>query len=83
MFMMEAGWFTDLDQIVLPVLGAPDLSVKAHWGNVWQRHINVDDMLYGLSAGISFDIQNNVLYLGSGYSRDGDLRFYLRLGTGF
>lgn len=83
MFLMEVGWFTDLDQIVLPVLGAPDLTVKAHWGNVWQRHINVDDMIYGLSAGISFDIQNNVLYLGSGYSRDGDLRFYLRLGTGF
>lgn len=83
MFIMEVGWFTDLDQLMLPVLGAPDLSVKAHWGNVWQRHINLEDMIYGLSAGISFDIQNNVLYLGSGYSRDGDLRFYLRLGTGF
>ncbi len=83
MFLAEAGWFTELDQIILPVVGAPDLTVKAHWGNVWQRHIDVDNMLYGFSAGISFDIQNNVLYLGSGYSRDGDLRFYLRIGTGF
>lgn len=83
MFVMEVGWFTGLDQITLPVLGSPDLTVKGHWGNVWQRHISVEDMLYGFSAGISFDVQNNVLYLGSGYSRDGDLRFYLRVGTGF
>lgn len=82
-FVAEVGWFTELPQIKLPVVGSPDVIVKSHWGNVWQNNIQLKDMKYGLSAGISFDVQDTVLFLGSGYSRDGELRFYLRLGTGF
>ena len=40
-------------------------------------------MIYGYSAGISLDVVNTVVFLGSGYSSGGDFRFYLRLGTGF
>ena len=81
--VMEFGAFTDLEQIDLPIFGSPKLIVKGHYGNVWQHHIKFEDMLYGYSAGISLDVVNTVLFLGTGYSNDGDFRFYLRLGTGF
>ncbi|WP_154222703.1 patatin-like phospholipase family protein [Marinicella rhabdoformis] len=82
-FIAEVGWFTELPMINLPVIGSPDFRVKTHWGNVWQRHINLDDMKYGVSSGISFDVLDTVLFLGTGYSRGGDVQFYLRIGTGF
>ena len=82
-FLMELGWNTPLTPIDLPILGTPDLSVRTHWGNVWQRNINIEDMIYGFSAGFSFDIQETVMFLGTGYSNNGEARFYLRLGTGF
>ncbi len=82
-FLLELGWFSPLHQIDLPIIGVPDLTVKTHWGNVWQRNIKIEDMIYGLSAGISFDVQDTVMFLGTGYSHDGEARFYLRLGTGF
>ncbi len=82
-FVAEVGWSTKLTQIKLPIIGNPDLMIKSHWGNVWQNHISLDDMIYGVSAGISFDVQDTILFLGSGHSRDGETRFYLRLGTGF
>lgn len=82
-FMLELGWFTPLSMIDLPIIGVPDLTVKTHWGNVWQRNINIEDMIYGFSAGISIDVQDTVMFLGTGYSNDGEARFYLRLGTGF
>ncbi len=82
-FLFELGWHSPLTPINLPILGIPDLTVKTHWGNVWQRNINIEDMIYGLSAGFSFDIQDTVMFLGTGYSHDGEARFYLRLGTGF
>ncbi len=81
--VMEFGAFTDLEQINLPIFGSPKLIVKGHYGNVWQHHIKFEDMLYGYSAGISLDVVNTVLFLGTGYSNNGDFRFYLRLGTGF
>jgi len=82
-FLLELGWFTPLTPINIPIVGVPDLTVKTHWGNVWQTNINIEDMIYGISAGISFDIQDTVMFLGTGYSHDGEARFYLRLGTGF
>ncbi len=82
-FLLELGWHTPLTPIDLPILGIPDLAIKTHWGNVWQRNINIEDMIYGLSAGFSFDIKDTVMFLGTGYSHDGETRFYLRLGTGF
>lgn len=82
-FMLELGWFTPLTPLDLPIIGIPDLTLKSHWGNVWQRNINIEDMIYGFSAGISFDVQDTVMFLGTGYSHDGEARFYLRLGTGF
>jgi NTE family protein len=82
-FLFELGWFTPLTPLDLPIIGVPDLTVKTHWGNVWQRNISIEDMIYGLSAGISFDVQDTVMFLGTGYSHDGEARFYLRLGTGF
>ncbi len=82
-FLFELGWFTPLTPINLPVIGIPDLTIKTHWGNVWQRNITIDNMIYGFSAGISFDVQDTVMFLGTGYSHDGEARFYLRLGTGF
>lgn len=82
-FLLELGWFTPLTPINIPIVGIPDLTVKTHWGNVWQRNINIENMIYGISAGISFDIQDTVMFLGTGYSHDGEARFYLRLGTGF
>ncbi|MGJ8663053.1 MAG: hypothetical protein ACSHWU_05345, partial [Marinicella sp.] len=82
-FLLELGWFSPLSSIDLPIIGIPDLTIKTHWGNVWQRNINIEDMIYGLSAGISFDVQDTVMFLGTGYSHDGEARFYLRLGTGF
>ena len=82
-FLFELGWFTPLAPLNLPIIGIPDLTIKAHWGNVWQRNINIENMIYGVSAGISFDIQDTVMFLGTGYSRDGETRVYLRLGTGF
>ncbi|MCF6288757.1 MAG: patatin-like phospholipase family protein [Proteobacteria bacterium] len=81
--VMEIGAFTDLERIDLPMFGSPKLIVKGHYGNVWQHHIKFEDMLYGYSAGISLDVVNTVLFLGTGYSKGGDFRFYLRLGTGF
>jgi NTE family protein len=82
-FLLELGWFTPLTPIDLPIIGIPDLTIKTHWGNVWQRNINIENMIYGFSAGISFDVQDTVMFLGTGYSHDGEPRFYLRLGTGF
>lgn len=82
-FLLELGWFSPLSAINLPVIGVPDLTVKTHWGNVWQRNITIEEMIYGFSAGISFDVQDTVMFLGTGYSHDGEARFYLRLGTGF
>lgn len=82
-FLLELGWNTPLTPIDLPLLGIPDLTIRTHWGNVWQRNINIEDMIYGLSAGFAFDIQDTVMFLGTGYSHDGEARFYLRLGTGF
>lgn len=82
-FVMEFGAFTELANIKLPVFGSPKILVKGHYGNVWQRHITLEDMIYGYSAGISLDVVNTVIFLGSGYSDGGDFRFYLRLGTGF
>lgn len=82
-FLVELGWFTPLTPLDLPIIGVPDLTVKTHWGNVWQRNITIEDMIYGFSAGISFDVQDTVMFLGTGYSHDGEARFYLRLGTGF
>lgn len=81
--VMEIGAFTELDKINLPVFGSPKFIMKGHFGNVWQHHIKFEDMIYGYSAGISLDVANTVLFLGSGYSDGGDFRFYLRLGTGF
>ena len=81
--VMEIGAFTELDKINLPVFGSPKFIIKGHLGNVWQHHITFEDMLYGYSAGLSVDVVNTVLYLGSGYTDGGDFRFYLRLGTGF
>ncbi len=82
-FLFELGWHTPLDSLDLPIIGVPNLNIKTHWGNVWQRNINIEEMIYGFSAGISFDVQDTVMFLGSGYSHDGEARFYLRLGTGF
>lgn len=82
-FLFELGWYTPLTSLDLPIIGIPDLTLKSHWGNVWQRNINIEEMIYGFSAGISFDVQDTVMFLGSGYSHDGEARFYLRLGTGF
>ena len=82
-FLLELGWHTPMSFIDLPIIGVPDLTFKTHWGNVWQRNINIEDMIYGMSAGISFDVQDTVMFLGTGYSHDGEARFYLRLGTGF
>jgi NTE family protein len=82
-FLLELGWFSPMSAIDLPIIGVPDLTLKTHWGNVWQRNINIEDMIYGFSAGISFDVQDTVMFLGTGYSHDGEARFYLRLGTGF
>ena len=31
--------------IDLPIFGSPKFIVKGHYGNVWQHHIEVDDML--------------------------------------
>jgi len=81
--VFEVGAFTELDKINLPVFGSPKLMIKGHLGNVWQHHIKFEDMIYGYSAGISLDVVNTVMFLGSGYSNGGDFRFYLRLGTGF
>jgi NTE family protein len=81
--VFEAGAFTELDKINLPLFGSPKIIIKGHYGNVWQHDIKAEDMIYGYSAGISVDVANTVLYLGSGYSDGGDFRFYLRLGTGF
>ena len=82
-FIFELGGFTALDMIDLPIFGSPNLIVKGHYGNVWQRNITVDNMIYGYSAGLSVDIENTVMYLGTGYSNADEFRFYLRLGTGF
>ena len=81
--VFELGAFTDLDRINLPIFGSPKFIIKGHYGNVWQHHIQVEDMLYGYSAGVSLDVVNTVLFLGSGYTDGGDFRFYFRLGTGF
>ncbi|MFK8011572.1 MAG: patatin-like phospholipase family protein [Marinicellaceae bacterium] len=81
--VMELGAFTELDKIKLPIFGSPKFIVKGHLGNVWQDHIEFENMLYGYSAGLSVDVANTVLYLGSGYTDGGNFRFYLRLGTGF
>ncbi|MBL4660761.1 MAG: patatin-like phospholipase family protein [Alcanivoracaceae bacterium] len=81
--VMEFGAFTELDTINLPIFGSPKFILKGHYGNVWQHHIKLEDMIYGYSAGISLDVVNTVVFLGSGYSNGGDFRFYLRLGTGF
>lgn len=81
--VFEVGAFTELTKIDLPIFGSPKFMIKAHFGNVWQHHIEIEDMLYGYSAGISLDVVNTVLFLGSGYTDGGDFRFYLRLGTGF
>lgn len=81
--VFEFGVFTGLDKINLPVFGSPKFILKAHYGNVWQQHIKLEDMIYGYSTGVSVDVANTVLFLGSGYSNGGDFRFYLRLGTGF
>ena len=81
--VVEFGAFTELDKIDLPIFGSPKLIVKGHLGNVWQHHIKFEDMLYGYSAGVSLDVVNTVMFLGTGYTRNGNFRFYLRLGTGF
>ncbi len=81
--VMEVGAFTELDKINLPIFGSPKFIIKGHLGNVWQHHIEFEDMLYGYSAGLSVDVVNTVLFLGSGYTDGGNFRFYLRLGTGF
>lgn len=81
--VFELGAFTELDKIKLPIFGSPKIIVKGHYGNVWQHDIKLEDMIYGYSAGISVDVANTVMYLGSGYTDGGDFRFYLRLGTGF
>ncbi|MBL4773213.1 MAG: patatin-like phospholipase family protein [Alcanivoracaceae bacterium] len=81
--VMEFGAFTELDTINLPIFGSPKFILKGHYGNVWQHHVKLEDMIYGYSAGISLDVVNTVVYLGTGYSNGGDFRFYLRLGTGF
>ena len=82
-FIFELGGFTALDMIDLPIFGSPNLIVKGHYGNVWQRNITIENMIYGYSAGLSVDIENTVMYLGTGYSNADDFRFYLRIGTGF
>ncbi|VAW33538.1 putative patatin-like phospholipase [hydrothermal vent metagenome] len=81
--VFEAGAFTKWDKINLPIFGSPKFMVKIHYGNVWQHHIDLEDMIYGYSTGVSVDVANTVLFLGNGYSSGGDFRFYLRLGTGF
>jgi NTE family protein len=81
--VFELGAFTELDKINLPLFGSPKFILKTHYGNVWQHNIKLENMIYGYSAGVSVDVANTVLFLGSGYSNGGDFRFYLRLGTGF
>jgi len=81
--VFEFGAFTDLDKINLPIFGSPKFILKGHYGNVWQHDIKFEDMIYGYSAGLSVDVANTVLFLGSGYTDGGNFRFYLRLGTGF
>ncbi len=81
--VFELGVFTDLDKINLPIFGSPKFILKTHYGNVWQHDIKLEDMIYGYSAGVSVDVANTVMFLGSGYSNGGDFRFYMRLGTGF
>ncbi len=82
-FMLEAGGYISLPSIQLPVLGSPRIIALAHAGQVWQHNIKFEDMLYGYMAGVSLDVANTVMFLGNGYTRGGDFRFYLRLGTGF
>lgn len=82
-FIAELGWFTKIPSLELPLIGSPDLRIKAHVGNVWQKNISLEHLKYGFSSGISFDVLDTVLFFGTGYTRDGDLRFYLRIGTGF
>jgi NTE family protein len=82
-FMVELGGYTRLPKIQLPVFGSPRLIGVLHAGQVWQHNIKFDDLLYGYLAGVSLDVANTVMFLGNGYTRHGDFRFYLRLGTGF
>jgi len=82
-FLLSAGGYTSLPNIHLPVFGSPRLIGLLHAGQVWNHHIKFENLLYGYLAGVSLDVANTVMFLGNGYTSDGDFRFYLRLGTGF
>ncbi len=82
-FVINMGGYTTLTKIKLPVFGSPRLIGLLHAGQVWNHHIKFENLLYGYLAGVSLDVANTVMFLGNGYTSDGDFRFYLRLGTGF
>ena len=81
--LVELGGYTNLASVKLPVFGSPRLIGLLHAGKVWQHHITFDNLLYGYLAGVSLNVANTVMFLGNGYTSNGDFRFYLRLGTGF
>ncbi len=53
-----------------------------HAGNAWDNYkdINMSDLLYGGLAGFVWDTPFGSLLLGTGYTKEGSLNYYLSLG---
>lgn len=78
------GMLFPLKSLETPLEG-PRFVALAHFGEVWRGNesIDLDDLRPGLTAGISWDLLNTLLFVGAGYTQGGDGRFYLRLGNQF
>ena len=83
--LFRAGVISGITPWELPVIGAPRIIALAHGGHVWQEDESVDlhDLQYGASAGLAVDLLGAILFAGTGYTEGGDMRYYVRIGTGF
>lgn len=82
---LRVGGFSAIQPLTLPVLGPPRVLVLGHLGQVWSEDESValDDLRAGVLAGVTLDLLGSILFLGGGWSEDGDDRYYLRLGNNF
>lgn len=82
---LRVGGFSAIQPLTLPVLGPPRVLVLGHLGQVWSdsESVDFDDLRAGVLAGVTLDLLGSILFLGAGWSEDGDDRYYLRLGNNF
>ena len=80
---MQAGIYSGVQPLKLPIVDAPRLVALLHAGQVWRDtdHVSLGDLQYGATVGLSMDLLGAIVFAGVGYTEDVGSRFYVRLGS--